>query len=33
MYGAGQGRGTITVRAETLNSLMYDVARSLIHHG
>jgi len=33
MYGPGQGRGTITVRAETLNNLMYDVARSLIHHG
>jgi creatinine amidohydrolase len=33
MYGPGQGRGTITVRAETLNALMYDIARSLIHHG
>ena len=33
MHKPGMGRGTITVRAETLLSLMYDVARSLIHHG
>lgn len=33
MYGPGEGRGTITLRAETLLNLMHDVARSLIHHG
>jgi creatinine amidohydrolase len=33
MAGAGEGRGTITVRASTLQALMYDIARSLIHHG
>lgn len=33
MYGAGQGRGTITLRASTLLNLINDVARSLIHHG
>lgn len=33
MYGPGMGRGTITLRAETLLSVMYDVGRSLIHHG
>jgi creatinine amidohydrolase len=33
MYGAGQGRGTITLRSQTLLNLMHDVARSLIHHG
>jgi len=33
MYGVGEGRGTITVRSSTLTNLMYDVARSLIHHG
>ena len=33
MYGVGQGRGTITLRSSTLLDLMYDVARSLIHHG
>ncbi len=33
MYGPGQGRGTITLRANTLLNLMNDVARSLIHHG
>lgn len=33
MYGVGQGRGTITLRASTLLNLMNDVARSLIHHG
>ena len=33
MYGVGQGRGTVTLRASTLLNLMNDVARSLIHHG
>lgn len=33
MRGPGQGFGTITVRAETLTNVLYDVARSLIHHG
>ncbi len=33
MHRPGMGRGTITIRAETLLNLMYDVARSLIHHG
>lgn len=33
MYGAGEGRGTITLRSQTLLNLMYDVARSCIHHG
>jgi len=33
MAGPGEGRGTITVRSSTLQALMYDVARSLIHHG
>ena len=33
MYGVGQGRGTVTVRASTLLALMNDVARSMIHHG
>ncbi|HEY8485539.1 MAG TPA: creatininase family protein [Longimicrobiales bacterium] len=33
MHEPGQGRGTITVRSSTLLSIMYDVARSLIHHG
>jgi creatinine amidohydrolase len=33
MYWPGAGRGTITLRAETLLNLMYDVARSCIHHG
>ena len=28
-----RGSGTITVRAETLNALLYDIARSLVHHG
>ena len=25
--------GTITLRAETLNAVLYDILRSLIHHG
>lgn len=33
MAGPGEGRGTITVRASTLSALLYDIARSLIHHG
>jgi creatinine amidohydrolase len=33
MHQAGQGRGTITVRSTTLLAVMYDVGRSLIHHG
>lgn len=33
MHEPGQGRGTITLRSTTLLNLMYDVARSLIHHG
>ena len=27
------GVGTVTLRASTLNDVLYDVARSLIHHG
>ena len=27
------GVGTITLRASTLNEMLYDVARSLVHHG
>jgi creatinine amidohydrolase len=33
MAGPGEGRGTITVRPSTLQALLYDIARSLIHHG
>jgi len=33
MYAPGSGRGTITLRSTTLLNLMYDVGRSLIHHG
>ena len=33
MAGPGEGRGTITIRSSTLQALLYDVARSLIHHG
>jgi len=33
MRAPGYGAGTITLRAETLLNLVYDVARSLIHHG
>jgi creatinine amidohydrolase len=28
-----RGMGTITIRAATLSALIYDVAKSLIHHG
>lgn len=30
---AGMGIGTITVRASTFQGIIYDVGRSLIHHG
>jgi creatinine amidohydrolase len=33
MHEPGAGRGTITVKSTTLLALMYDVGRSLIHHG
>jgi creatinine amidohydrolase len=33
MHEPGLGRGTITVKSTTLLALMYDVGRSLIHHG
>ncbi len=33
MHEPGRGRGTITLRSSTLLNVMYDVARSLIHHG
>jgi creatinine amidohydrolase len=33
MREAEAGVGTITLRASTLNEALYDVARSLIHHG
>ena len=33
MHQPGLGRGTITMRSSTLLALMYDTARSLIHHG
>ena len=33
MHETCNGRGTITVRPETFLNLMYDVGRSLIHHG
>lgn len=33
MHEAGQGRGTITLRSTTLLNLLYDIGRSLIHHG
>jgi creatinine amidohydrolase len=33
MYGPGEGRGTVTLRASTLLALIHDVGRSLIHHG
>jgi creatinine amidohydrolase len=33
MHEPGQGRGTITIKGSTLLALMYDVGRSLIHHG
>lgn len=33
MRGPGQGIGTVTIRAQTLHDVLYDIARSLIHHG
>jgi creatinine amidohydrolase len=33
LRGAGQGMGTITLRASTCFAVWYDIARSLIHHG
>jgi creatinine amidohydrolase len=33
MHRPGMGRGTITLRSSTLLNLIYDVGRSLIHHG
>lgn len=33
MRGPGQGFGTITIRSETFINLLYDISRSLIHHG
>jgi creatinine amidohydrolase len=33
MYAPGSGRGTITLRSTTLLNLIYDVGRSVIHHG
>jgi creatinine amidohydrolase len=33
MYDPEKGRGTITLRSTTLLNLVYDVGRSLIHHG
>ena len=33
MHEPGRGRGTITVRSSTLLNVLYDVGRSLIHHG
>lgn len=33
MHEVNKGRGTITVRSSTLLNLLYDVGRSVIHHG
>ncbi len=33
LRGVGAGTGTISLRPETWSELVYDVARSLIHHG
>src|SRR5918999_1234050 len=33
MRETASGVGTITLRASTLNEALYDIARSLIHHG
>ena len=33
MRGPGEGTGTITLRVETYLNLIYDLGRSLIHHG
>src|SRR5512134_836875 len=33
MRAPGQGTGTITLRADTYLNVLYDIGRSLIHHG
>jgi creatinine amidohydrolase len=33
MHEPGKGRGTITMRSSTVLAILYDVGRSLIHHG
>ncbi|MBI3831853.1 MAG: creatininase family protein [Planctomycetes bacterium] len=33
MRGPGEGAGTMTLRVETYLNLLYDIGRSLIHHG
>jgi creatinine amidohydrolase len=33
MRGPGEGTGTITLRADTYLNVLYDIGRSLIHHG
>ncbi len=33
MREAGSGAGTITLRSTTLQAVLYDIGRSLIHHG
>jgi len=33
MRAQGQGTGTITLRVETYLNLIYDIGRSLVHHG
>jgi creatinine amidohydrolase len=33
MRGPGEGTGTMTLRVETYLNLLYDMGRSLIHHG
>lgn len=33
MYQPGAGTGTITVRPQVLLDLLYDIGRSLVHHG
>ena len=33
MYAVGGGTGTITIRPQVLLDMLYDIARSLVHHG
>lgn len=33
MRAPGEGTGTITLRASTLNDVLYDIGRSLVYHG
>jgi creatinine amidohydrolase len=33
MRGPGEGTGTITLRSDTYLNVLYDIGRSLIHHG